>query len=67
MAYKDLRDFLAIAERCGELEKVHGVDWNLDMGSFSEIVYQGKKDPKPALLFDDIPGYPNGFRCLFGQ
>ncbi len=67
MAYKDLRDFLSIAERCGELKTVRGVDWNLDMGSFSEIVYQGKKEPKPALLFDDIPGYPAGFRCLFGQ
>ncbi|MBI2316741.1 MAG: UbiD family decarboxylase [Betaproteobacteria bacterium] len=67
MAYKDLRDFLRIAGLCGELKEVRGVDWNLDMGSFSEIVYQSARDPKPALLFDDIPGYPRGFRCLFGQ
>jgi len=67
VAYKDLRDFLKIAERCGELKEIRGVDWDLDMGSLSEIVYQKGKDPKPALLFDEIPGYPKGFRCLFGQ
>lgn len=67
MAYKDLRDFLKIAERHGEVKEIHGVDWNLDMGSLSEIIYQKAKDPKPALLFDEISVYPKGFRCLFGQ
>lgn len=67
MAYKDLRHFLKAVEGYQELKEFAGVDWNLDMSSFSEFVYHGTKDPKPALLFDEIPGYPKGFRCLFGQ
>ena len=67
MAYKDLRDFLLAAEDYGELREIKGVDWSLDMGSIAELVYHEGKDPKPALLFDEIPGYPKGFRCLFGQ
>ncbi len=67
MAYKDLRDFLRAAADYGELREFTGVDWNLDMSSISEFVYHGRKDPKPVLLFDEIPGYPKGFRCLFGQ
>jgi len=67
MSYKDLRDFLEAAEGYGELKHVSGVDWNLEMGSIAEMVYHEGRDPKPALLFDDIPGYPKGYRCLFGQ
>jgi UbiD family decarboxylase len=67
MAYKDLRDFLIAAEDYGELKEITRVDWNLDMGSIAELIYHEGKDPKPALLFDEIPDYPKGFRCLFGQ
>ncbi len=66
MAYKDLRDFLRAAAEYGELKEIPGVDWNLDMSSISDLVYREGRDPKPVLLFDDIPGYPQGFRCLFG-
>ena len=55
------------AQNHGEVKAITGVDWNLDMGSIAELVYHEGKDPKPALLFDKIPGYPKGFRCLFGQ
>jgi len=67
MAYKDIRHFLAAVAEYGELKEFSGVDWNLDMSSFSEFIYHGGSDPKPALLFDEIPEYPKGFRCLFGQ
>ncbi len=67
MAYKDLRDFLKAVERYGELKYFSGVDWNLEMGSMAELVYHEGKDPKPAMLFDEIPSYPKGYRCLFGQ
>lgn len=67
MSYKDLRDFLKAVEGYRELRYFNGVDWNLEMGSIAEFIYHEGKDPKPALLFDEIPGYARGYRCLFGQ
>jgi UbiD family decarboxylase len=58
----DLRAWLADAEKLGELESVRGADWNLELGAISEL--NVKKDAPPALLFDEIAGYPKGFRVL---
>ncbi len=66
MGYADLRDFINGVERNGELKRLNGVDWNLEMGTIAAIIYHEGKDPKPALLFDEIPGYPKGYQCLFG-
>ncbi len=62
----DLRDFVKVAESYGELKHLKGVDPNLEMGSIAELVYNKGKDPKPILLFEDIPDYPTGYQCLFG-
>ena len=59
---KDLRDWLAAVESLGELQVVKGADWNLEVGCISEINYQRR--PNPAQLFDEIKGYPKGFRIL---
>ena len=37
------------------------------MGSIVELIYREGKDPKPTILFDEIPGYPKGYRTLFGM
>jgi UbiD family decarboxylase len=58
----DLRPWLAEAEKLGELRHVRGADWNLELGAISEL--NVKKDLPPALLFDEIKGYPPGFRVL---
>src|SRR5256885_11730576 len=58
----DLRTWLAEVEKLGELEHVRGADWNLELGAISEL--NVKKDVPPALLFDEIKGYPKGFRVL---
>src|SRR5262245_42862942 len=58
----DLRAWLADIERLGELRAVRGADWNLELGAISEL--NVKKDAPPALLFDEIAGYPKGFRVL---
>ena len=58
----DLRAWLAEAERLGELRQVRGADWNLELGAISEL--NVKKELPPALLFDEIAGYPPGFRVL---
>src|ERR671918_2568018 len=58
----DLRPWLAQVEKLGELREVRGADWNLELGAISEL--NVKKDAPPALLFDEIRGYPKGFRVL---
>jgi UbiD family decarboxylase len=62
----DLREFLLRAERVGELLGVPGADWNLEMGALAEVIYQGAKANPPAILFDNIPGYPDNYRVLSG-
>ncbi len=58
----DLRPWLAQVDKLGELREVRGADWNLELGAISEL--NVKKDAPPALLFDEIKGYPKGFRVL---
>src|ERR1700746_3953466 len=58
----DLRPWLAQVRELGELREVRGADWNLELGAISEL--NVKKDLPPALLFDEIAGYPQGFRVL---
>src|SRR5436190_158037 len=58
----DLRPWLDQIEKLGELRHVRGADWNLELGAISEM--NVKKELPPALLFDEIKGYPKGFRVL---
>src|SRR5258706_3880392 len=58
----DLRAWLAQVGELGELKDVRGADWNLELGAISEL--NVKKPLPPALLFDEIKGYPRGFRVL---
>ena len=58
----DLRAWLEEVRAFGELTEVPGADWNLELGAISEL--NVKKDVPPALLFDDIKGYPKGFRVV---
>ncbi|MBI4286605.1 MAG: UbiD family decarboxylase [Chloroflexi bacterium] len=65
MSYRDLREFMAAMEARGELRRINGAHWELEMGGIAEIAYREGKEPKPAILFDEIPGYPKGYRTLF--
>jgi UbiD family decarboxylase len=67
MNCKNLREFLAKAEALGELKKIYDVHWDKEMGAITEILYREKAERSPALLFDRIKGYPEGYRCLFGM
>lgn len=58
----DLRIWLDKIRDQGELIDVNGADWNLELGAISEL--NVKKENCPALLFDNIPGYSEGFRVL---
>ncbi|MBS1218746.1 MAG: UbiD family decarboxylase, partial [Proteobacteria bacterium] len=58
----DLRAWLDTARALGELQDVRGADARLELGAISEL--NVKIDGAPALLFDDIQGYPRGFRVV---
>ena len=67
MSYPDLREWLRNVDTEGELERIHGADCDLEMSAIAEVLYREGKQPLPALLFDDIPGYPRGYRTLYGM
>ena len=62
MEYQDLRDWIEIADEMGELKTLKGCDWNLEIGAVTELV--AHKEDGPAVLFEDIKGYPTGYRVL---
>ena len=65
--YDDVRQWLELVESMGELKRIDGADWNLEIGTMAELIYRERTGTIPALLFDQIKGYPEGFRILFGQ
>jgi UbiD family decarboxylase len=65
--YGDLREWLERVEKLGELKLVRGAHWDLEMAGLAEIVSREAKGAAPAMLFDEITGFPPGHRALFGQ
>src|SRR5690242_11624129 len=63
--HEDVREFIARAEEQGEILRVPGADPHLEMGTLGEIVNHARPEP-PALLFEDVPGYPKGMRLISG-
>ena len=63
----DLRAFLAAVEEGGEVKHVAGAHWDRELGAVTEVLYREKVDKSPLLLFDDVPGYGRGKRCLYGM
>ena len=64
--HEDLREWIDRAESLGELMRVDGVDWNLEMGSVAEMIYHAKPDNPPAILFENIPGFSSDYSVLSG-
>src|SRR6188472_1759158 len=65
MTYKsnvnDLRAFIGQIEDIGQLRRINGADWNVELGAITECVSDKEG---PALLFDQIGDYPKGYRIL---
>ncbi len=57
----DLRNFLTQLESLKELKTINGADWNLEIGTITEL---SDELNGPALLFDRIKGYPAGYRVV---
>jgi len=62
IAYDDLREWLAMAERLGEVRMVQGANCDEDIGLAAEAVLRAEHGP--CVVFEDIPGCPKGFRLL---
>ena len=62
VAYDDLREWLALAERYGEVRTVKGASWQEDIGLAAEAVLRHENGP--CVVFEDVPGCPKGFRLL---
>ncbi len=63
MPSRDLRDWIQGAEELGELKRIDGADWDVEIGAITELGHHRGED-SDALLFDNIKGYPTGYRVL---
>jgi 4-hydroxy-3-polyprenylbenzoate decarboxylase len=65
--YRGLREWLQRVDQMGELLRVSGAHWDREMGSLTQMLTESARGTAPAILFDDVPGYPSGYRTLYGQ
>jgi UbiD family decarboxylase len=59
---QDLRAWLAMLEAAGELTTVRGAEREQEIGGIVGFYQRARNST--AVLFDDIPGYPGGFRVV---
>ena len=57
--FDDFRSFIERLDEKGELKKIQGADWDLEIGTLTELSAERQG---PAFLFDQIKGYPSGYR-----
>ncbi|MDB5532172.1 MAG: UbiD family decarboxylase, partial [Hyphomicrobiales bacterium] len=65
IGYNDLREWIAEAERLGEVRTVKGASWEEDIGLAAEAVLRAENGP--CVVFEDVPGCPKGFRLLLNM
>ena len=65
IAYDDLREWLALAERLGEVRTVKGANCEEDIGLAAEAVL--RPEHGPCVVFEEIPDCPKGFRLLLNM
>ncbi|MFC1979799.1 UbiD family decarboxylase [Chloroflexota bacterium] len=69
--HNSIRDFMDDCEKVGELAKIkEEVDWNLEAGAITRRAMEMsngrsvKDGGQPAILFENVRGYPEGFSIL---
>ncbi|HEV8342313.1 MAG TPA: UbiD family decarboxylase, partial [Candidatus Binatia bacterium] len=67
VTYRGLRDWIEQVDKMGELLRLNGVHWDKEMGATTQVLTEKSKGTAPAVLFDEVPNYPKGFRTLYGQ
>ena len=65
--YGDLRGWIERVEAMGELVRVNGAHWDTEMGAITHMLTEKSRGDAPAILFDEIPGYPRVFRTMYGH
>src|SRR4029079_9207311 len=61
--FDDLRQYIDACKKVTEWREIRGADWNLEIGAIIEAAAERITQP-PLLIFDEIKGYPAGFRVL---
>ncbi|MBI4528249.1 MAG: UbiD family decarboxylase [Deltaproteobacteria bacterium] len=61
-SYKDLREWLSLVEKAGELRCVDGVEPDLEIGELASLVCHSRNNP--AVLCDRLKGVEGGYRVL---
>ncbi len=61
--HRDLREFLARADEAGEIRRITGASWDLELGALAEHVTHARTEA-PALLFERIAGADPAMRVL---
>lgn len=59
---QDLRGWIQEARQNRDILTLKGVHWRVEIGAVAELA--GRREDPPALLFDEIPDYPPGYRVL---
>src|SRR3984893_17475102 len=67
VGYRGLRGWLDEVQKMGELLHVNGAHWDAEMGAVTQMLTEKSNNTAPAILFDEVPGYPKGFRTLYGH
>ncbi len=66
-SYRGLRHWIEKVDDLGELLRVDNASWDAEMGSITQMMTEKSRGNAPALLFDNVPGYPQGYRTLYGS
>lgn len=61
--FDDLRQFIEAAKKVSEWREIKKANWDLEIGALIEATAELIPQP-PLLIFDEIKGYPAGFRVL---
>jgi len=59
---QDLRAWLSDLRAAGEVQEINGAEREREIGGIVDLYM--RRMGNPAVLFDDIPGYPRGHRIL---
>src|SRR5258705_11052208 len=62
MAKRDLRDWIEGVRAAGELKVITGAEPKEEIGGIVDIYM--RKMGNPAVMFDEVPGYPKGYRVI---
>src|ERR1700722_15894834 len=63
--YRDLRQFIELVEKMGDLRRIQGAALEFEIGAITEVA--AGSESCPALLFSDIPGQPAGNPASLGH